>query len=143
MPLTPSKPPGPTRHVTRMPPLARLARWVVVLGIIVAFSAFAYPLVVRGSVDSQQEIVDALSGRLEFLERIVDDAVTPADSVAIAGEIASTRAALDRTQRRLERRQQEYADIWRWNGRGPMLIAVGLVFLGIGIRLNRFVQYGE
>jgi hypothetical protein len=109
----------------------------------VVLSAFAYPFVVSGAAESQQEITDSLADRLEFLEGILDDAITPADSVAIAAEVDQTKDALARAHRRLERRRNELDGIWRWNGRGPMLIVAGLLFLTIGIRLRRFVQYGE
>lgn len=106
-------------------------------------SAFAYPFIVSGAAESQQEITDGLANRLEFLEGILDDAITPADSVAIAVEVDQTKNGLARAHRRLERRRREHEAIWRWNGRGPMLIVAGLLFLGIGIRLRRFVRYGE
>ena len=127
----------------RKPPLERLARWVITLGLGVILSAFGYPYVVGGALESQTEITVRLADRLEFLEGILDDAITPADSVAIAAEVDRTKDALARAHRRLERRRREHEGIWRWNGRGPMLIVAGLLFLAIGIRLRRFVQYGE
>ena len=129
--------------MARKPPLERLARLVIGIGVVVILSAFFYPLIVKGAVESQQEITNELADRLAFLEGILDDAITPDDSVAIAAEVERTKNALARAHRRLERRSNEYEGIWRWNGRGPMLIVAGLLFLGIGIRLQRFVQYGE
>ena len=129
--------------VPRKPPLERLARWIIGLGIVVALSAFGYPLLVSGAMESQEEITESLAERLEFLEGILDDAITPEDSAAIAVEVEQTKEALARAHRRLDRRRSEYEGIWRWNGRGPMLIAAGLLFLGIGIRLRKFVQFGE
>ena len=127
----------------RKPPLERLARWVIVLGVIVILSAWAYPFIVSGAVESQQDITTGLASRLGFLERILDDAITPADSIAIAAEVDQTKDALARAHRRLERRRTERDGIWHWNGRGPMLIVAGLLFLTIGVRLRRFVHYGE
>ncbi len=129
--------------MSRKPPLERLARWIIGLGVIVLLSAFGYPLLVSGARESQEEITADLAERLEFLEGILDDAITPEDSAAIVVEVDLTKEALGRAHRRLDRRRNEYAGIWRWNGRGPMLIAAGLLFLGIGIRLRKFVQYGE
>lgn len=129
--------------MARKPPLERLARWIIALGVIVILSAFVYPFLVSGATESQQEITDGLADRLEFLEGILDDAITPEDSIAIAAEVDLTKDALARAHRRLERRRNEYESIWRWKGRGPMLIVAGILFLGIGVRLQRFVQYGE
>jgi len=129
--------------VSRQPPLARLARLLVGLGIVIALSAFGYPFVLNNAIQSQQEITGVLAARLEFLENALATAITPDDSVAIAVEVDRTKDTLARAHRRLDRRQQEYRGIWRFNGRGPMLIVVGLLFIGIGVRLHRFVQYGE
>jgi hypothetical protein len=129
--------------MARKPPLERLARWIIALGIIVIVSAFTYPLIVKGAAESQEEITDGLADRLEFLEGILDDAISPEDSVAIAIEVDQTKDALTRAHRRLDRQRNQYEAIWRWNGRGPMLIVAGLSFLAIGIRLQRFVRYGE
>lgn len=129
--------------MSRQPPLARLARLLVGLGIVIALSAFGYPFVLNNAIQSQQEITGVLAARLEFLENALATAITPDDSVAIAVEVDRTKDTLARAHRRLDRRQQEYRGIWRFNGRGPMLIVVGLLFIGIGVRLHRFVQYGE
>ena len=129
--------------MSRQPPLARLARLLVGLGIVIALSAFGYPFVLNNALQSQQEITGVLVARLEFLENALATAITPDDSVAIAVEVDRTKDTLARAHRRLYRRQQEYRGIWRFNGRGPMLIVVGLLFVGIGVRLHRFVQYGE
>ena len=128
--------------MARNPPLERLARWIIALGIVVILSAFGYPFIVGGAMESQQEITDGLADRLQFLEGILDDAITPEDSVAIAAEVDRTKDALARAHRRLERRRKEHDGFWRWSGRGPMLIVAGLLFITIGIRLRRFVQYG-
>lgn len=129
--------------MSRQPPLARLARLLVGLGIVIALSAFGYPFVLNNALQSQQEITGVLAARLEFLENALATAITPDDSVAIAVEVDRTKDTLARAHRRLDRHQQEYRSIWRFNGRGPMLIVVGLLFVGIGVRLHRFVQYGE
>ncbi len=129
--------------MSRQPPLARLARLLVGLGIVIALSAFGYPFVLNNALQSQQEITGVLAARLEFLENALATAITPDDSVAIAVEVDRTKDTLARAHRRLDRRQQEYRGIWRFNGRGPMLIVVGLLFVGMGVRLHRFVQYGE
>lgn len=129
--------------MSRQPPLTQLARLLVVLGIVVAVSAFGYQFVVKNAMQSQQQISGDLEARLDFLENALATAITPDDSVAIAREVDMTEESLARAHRRLSRRQQEYRGIWRFNGRGPMLIVVGLLFFGIGVRLHRFVQYGE
>jgi uncharacterized protein HemX len=129
--------------MSRQPPLTQLARLLVVLGIVVAVSAFGYQFVVKNAMQSQQQISGDLEARLDFLENALATAITPDDSVAIAREVDMTKESLARAHRRLSRRQQEYRGIWRFNGRGPMLIVVGLLFFGIGVRLHRFVQYGE
>jgi len=129
--------------MSRQPPLTRLARLLVGLGIVVALSAFGYPFVVKSAMESQQQITADLAARLEFLEGALATAITPRDSVAIAVEVDRTKETLARSHRRLDRRQQEYRGIWRLNGRGPMLIVTGLLFFGMGIRLQRFAQYGE
>jgi hypothetical protein len=129
--------------MSRQPPLTRLARLLVGLGIVVALSAFGYPFVVKSAMESQQQITADLAARLEFLEGALATAITPRDSVAIAVEVDRTKETLARAYRRLNRRQEEYRGIWRLNGRGPMLIVVGLLFFGMGIRLQRFAQYGE
>lgn len=129
--------------MARVPPLTRLARWLIVLGLLVALSAFAYPFLVRNAVDAQREIAADLHERLRLLESIRDDMRTAKDSTTIDVEIASTQAALARVEQRMQRRQNELGSLWRLNGRGPMLLAAGLLFIGIGVRLHRFVQYGE
>jgi hypothetical protein len=96
-----------------------------------------------GALESQEEITTSLADRLEFLESILDDAISPEDSIAIAKEVSLTKDALGRAHRRLDRQRVEYGGIWRWNGRGPMLIVAGMLLLGIGVRLRRFVHYGE
>lgn len=129
--------------MSRQPPLTRLARLLVGLGIVVALSAFGYPFVVKNAMESQQRIADDLAARLEFLEGALATAITPNDSMAIAVEVDRTKETLARAHRRLDRRRREYGGIWRFNGRGPMLIVVGLLFIGVGVRLQRFVKYGE
>ncbi len=129
--------------MARVPPLARLSRWLIALGLIVGLSAFAYPFLIRNAADAQREIVADLQNRLALLEDIRTDVRTPNDSANVGAEIESTQAALARVERRLRRREDELRGVWRLNGRAPMLLFAGLLFVGIGVRLRRFVQYGE
>lgn len=129
--------------MARVPPLTRLARWLIALGLIVVFSAFAYPFLIRNAVDAQGEIAGDLHERMALLEDIREDMRTADDSVTIEAEIESTQAALARVEQRMQRRQNELQGVWRLNGRSPMLLVAGLLFIGIGVRLHRFVQYGE
>jgi hypothetical protein len=129
--------------MARVPPLTRLARWLIALGLIVVLSAFVYPFLVRNAVDAQSAIVADLHERLRLLEGIRDDMRTAKDSATIEVEIASTQTALARVEQRMQRRQNELRGLWKLNGRGPMLLVAGLLFVGIGVRLHRFVQYGE
>ncbi len=129
--------------MARVPPLARLSRWLIALGLIVCLSALAYPFLIRNAADAQREIVADLQNRLALLEGIHTDVRTAKDSANVGAEIQSTQVALARVERRLRRRQDELRGVWRLNGRAPMLLFAGLLFVGIGVRLRRFVQYGE
>ncbi len=129
--------------MARVPPLARLSRWLIALGLIVGLSALAYPFLIRNAADAQHQIVADLQDRLELLEGLRADVRTAKDSANVGAEIESTQAPLARVERRLRRRQDELRGVWRLSGRAPMLLFTGLLFVGIGIRLRRFVQYGE
>jgi hypothetical protein len=129
--------------MARVPPLARLARWLIVLGLIVMLSAFGYPFLVRNAIDSQREIAADLQARLELLQDMREDMRTAKDSTIITAEIESTETTMNRVQQRMRRRQYELRDMWRFNGKGPLLLVAGLLFAGMGYRLHRFVEYGE
>jgi hypothetical protein len=53
-----------------------------------------------------------------------------------------TRRGLSQARDHLQRRERDWDDLWRWNGRGPMLVVLGVVLLMMGLRLKRFEESG-
>jgi hypothetical protein len=79
---------------------------------------------------------------LDSLSTIRDTLTDPARIAWMDNALDVTRRGLARAEDHLARSQRLRDSLWMWNGRGPLLVVVGMLFLLMGHRLHRFERYG-
>ncbi|MBE0594141.1 MAG: hypothetical protein IH616_17250 [Gemmatimonadales bacterium] len=121
----------------------RLYTWLLVTGVVVAVTPFPLTMLTRSKAAYHEAQVQHAEQQIEWLRSAVQGAISAADSAAIQAEMARVTEDAAVAQRRLDRQVRRLGTMWRVNGGGPLLLAVGLLIAFLGYRLRRFELYGE
>lgn len=128
--------------VARRGILHRLHQWIFVLSIVVFAAPPLLTLSARSAVTRNRAWSATMDRTLDSLTAIRDTA-TAADQIAwLDDALAITRRGMANAEHQLANSRTLLESMWRWNGRGPLLLVVGAMFLLIALRLRRFERYG-
>jgi hypothetical protein len=122
--------------------LHRLYQWLFVIGIAVLFAPPLLSLSTRSAVRRNQEWAETMNWTLDSLAAIRDTTTAPARVAWLDDAMEVTRTGLARAEQQLANARDLSDSMWRWNGRGPLLLVTGGIFVFIAIRLRRFERYG-
>lgn len=122
--------------------LHRLHQWLFVLGVVILAAPPLLTVSAKSAVTRNGAWAATMNRTLDSLAAIRDTA-TDSDQIAwLDHSLTITRNGLATAEFHLARSRSMRDTLWTWNGRGPLLIVVGVLFLAIGFRLRRFARYG-
>lgn len=122
--------------------LHRLHQWLFVLGVAILAAPPLLTLSAKSGVARNGAWAATMDRTLDSLAAIRDTATDADQIVWLENALTVTRNGLATAELHLTRSRSMLDTLWTWNGRGPLLLVVGVLFLAIGFRLRRFARYG-